>query len=154
MTITKNILMNIPDKVGVYIFKDQENKVLYVGKALSLKNRVNRYFNPEIRAFKDRQIKEKTVNIEFLITENEAEALILENNLIKQYSPPYNIRFKDDKSYPSLKVSLQDGYPTISVTRELVEDGARYFGPYVSAWGIRRVARYVQRLFGIRAIQL
>ena len=77
MTITKNILMSIPDKVGVYIFKDQENKVLYVGKALSLKNRVNRYFNPEIRSFKDRQIKEKTVNIEFLITENEAEALIL-----------------------------------------------------------------------------
>ncbi len=151
MTITKHILMSIPDKVGVYIFKDHENKVLYVGKALSLKNRVSRYFNPEIRAFKDRHIREKTVNVEFLLTENEAEALILENNLIKQYSPQYNIRFKDDKSYPSLKITIQDDYPTISITRELVDDGSLYFGPYASTWGIRRVARYAQKLFGVRS---
>ncbi len=142
--------MSIPDKVGVYIFKDQENNVIYVGKALSLKSRVSEYFIPETRALKERQIKEKTGNIEFLITENEAEALILENNLIKQYSPPYNIRFKDDKSYPLLKITIQDGYPAIYITRELVEDGSRYFGPYASAWGIRRVARYAQRLFGVR----
>ena len=150
MTINKNLLKSIPDKVGVYIFKDQENNVLYVGKALSLKNRVSDYFIPETLALKERKIKEKTVNIDFLITKNEAEALILENNLIKQYSPPYNIRFKDDKSYPSLKITLQDDYPAIYITRELVEDESRYFGPYVSAWGIRRVARYAQRLFGVR----
>ncbi|RLI51498.1 excinuclease ABC subunit C, partial [Candidatus Bathyarchaeota archaeon] len=148
MTINKKLLMSIPDKIGVYIFKDQENNVLYVGKALSLKNRVSNYFIPETLALKERQIKEKTVNIDFLITKNEAEALILENNLIKQYSPPYNIRFKDDKSYPLLKITMQDGYPAIYITRELVEDGSRYFGPYASAWGIRRVARYAQRLFG------
>jgi excinuclease ABC subunit C len=150
MTIKKNILRSIPDKIGVYIFKDQAKRVIYVGKAVSLKNRVKDYFIPETRGLKERQIKEKTFDVEFLITKNEAEALILENNLIKQYSPQYNIRFKDDKSYPSLKITMQDDYPAIYITRELVEDGSHYFGPYVSAWGIRRVARYAQRLFGIR----
>jgi excinuclease ABC subunit C len=150
MTIKKQILRSIPDKSGVYLFKDQANKVIYVGKALSLKNRVKEYFIPEPKTFKERQIKKKTVNVEFFITKNEAEALILENNLIKQYSPQYNIRFKDDKSYPSVKITLQEDYPALYITRELVKDGSHYFGPYTSAWGIRRVARYAQRLFGIR----
>ena len=110
--------MNIPDKVGVYIFKDQKKNILYVGKAISLKNRVREYFIPVTKFYKERKIKEKTGNIDFIITENEAEALILENNLIKQYSPPYNIQFKDDKSYPSLKITIQDAYPAIYITRE------------------------------------
>jgi excinuclease ABC subunit C len=150
MTVNQAFLRSIPDKVGVYIFKDQDKKVLYVGKAVSLKKRVRKYFLSETRTKKEKQIQEKTVNIDFLITENEAEALILERNLISRYSPPYNIQFKDDKSYPSLKVTFQNEYPALFITRDLVEDGSRYFGPYASAWGIRRVARYSQRLFGIR----
>lgn len=150
MAINENLLQNIPDKVGVYILKDKAKNVLYVGKALSLKNRVRKHFLPATKAPREVLMREKTEDVEFLVTNSEAEALILENNLIKQYSPPYNIRFKDDKSYPSLKVTLKEDYPAISVTREFKEDGSRYFGPYASAWGIRRVARYAQRLFGVR----
>lgn len=150
MTINERLLQSIPDKVGVYLFKDAVNNVLYIGKAISLKKRVRQHFLPRSNGRKERSIRENTVDIEFLMTDTEAEALILENNLIKRYSPPHNIRFRDDKSYPSLKVTLQNDYPAIFVTRGFIEDGSRYFGPYTNTWGIRRVARYAQKLFGVR----
>jgi excinuclease ABC subunit C len=150
MTFDKTLLRNMPDEVGVYLLKDKQNRILYIGKALSLRHRLQTHLLMKKRFPKESLIKKTTENIEFILTNNEAEALILERNLIKQYSPPYNIRFKDDKTYPYLRLTLQEAYPSISITRELPEDGSRYFGPYSDVGSIRRVARYAQKLFRIR----
>src|ERR1051325_8338113 len=117
-------------KPGVYLLKDRHGKVIYVGKAKSLRARVRAYFRGGDERSQVRFLMQKVGDIDTLVTANDMEALILENNLIKQYKPRYNIRLKDDKSYVSVKVTLQDEWPRILVTRKIVKDGSRYFGPF------------------------
>ena len=150
MAVGSDVLRNIPDEPGVYLFSDGEGAIIYVGKAISLRNRVRNHFQQSNTEPKEVLIREATETIEFFITGNEAEAFILENNLIKKHTPIYNIRLKDDKSFPSLKVTLHEECPGIYVTRELVDDGSVYYGPYANAGGVKRVIRYVKKLFGIR----
>ena len=149
MPINRDFIRNIPKNTGVYVFWS-EKKVIYVGKALSLNNRVRDHFSPSNDESKEVNLREKTDRIEFFVTGNEAEALILERNLIKRYLPQYNIRLKDDKSFPFIKITLAEECPGAYITRELIDDGSKYFGPYASQGGIKRVLGYLRKLFGIR----
>ena len=124
-------LQLLPERPGVYLMKDKAGVIIYVGKAVILKNRVRQYFqNNHQHAPKVRAMVERIEDFEIIITGSEVEALILECNLIKKYRPKYNISLKDDKMYPYLKVTVQEKYPRVFITRKVLEDGARYFGPY------------------------
>jgi len=149
MPVDRNVIRNIPESTGVYVLWSG-NTVIYVGKALSLKNRVRDHFSPSNDEPKELHLREKTDRIEFFVTANEAEALILERNLIKRYLPQYNIRLKDDKSFPFIKITLSEECPGAYITRELIDDGSKYFGPYASQGSIKRVLGYLRKLFGIR----
>ena len=140
----------IPPDPGVYLLRDKAGKVLYVGKAKSLRSRVRAYFRDggDTR-FQVRFLMSRVKDFETLVTSNEKEALILENNLIKQYRPRYNIRLKDDKSYLSAKVT-RHAWPRIMVTRKIVKDGGRYFGPFGSADGLRETLDVIRKVFPLR----
>ena len=126
----KNALAVLPDKPGVYLMHDAEGKVIYVGKAVVLKNRVRSYFrNLASHTPKVKAMVAKIAEIETIVTSSEVEALILECNLIKKYRPRYNISLKDDKTYPYLKVTLQEDFPRLYMTRRLLRDGSKYYGP-------------------------
>ncbi|MBN2256804.1 MAG: excinuclease ABC subunit UvrC [Anaerolineaceae bacterium] len=144
----QGILKNLPDKPGCYIMKDNQGRIIYVGKAINLRNRVRSYFHaqPEWDA-KTRQMVEQIADIEWIIVGSELEALILEMNLIKLNRPHYNIRLKDDKHYPYIKVRWGDAFPKVIVTRELVKDGSRYFGPYTSVWAVHQTLDAIRRIF-------
>ena len=130
----KNALAVLPDKPGVYLMHDAEGKVIYVGKAVVLKNRVRSYFrNLASHTPKVKAMVAKIAEIETIVTSSEVEALILECNLIKKYRPRYNISLKDDKTYPYLKVTMQEDFPRLYMTRRLQRDGAKYYGPYADA---------------------
>ncbi|MEG3072192.1 MAG: GIY-YIG nuclease family protein [Candidatus Syntrophopropionicum ammoniitolerans] len=121
----------LPTRPGVYLYRDKEGKVIYVGKALSLKSRVRSYFQPGAQQpAKTKVMLGKVADLDTIVTDSEVEALILEQNLIKEYRPRYNVMYKDDKSYPYLKVTLADDFPRVMITRRRVKDGSRYFGPY------------------------
>src|SRR5678816_3070120 len=122
---------------GVYLLKDRHTKVIYVGKASNLRSRVRSYFRGGDERSQVQFLVRRVADIETLVTTNDKEALILENNLIKQYKPRYNIRLKDDKSYLSIKVTTQHAWPRIVATRKIVKDGNRYFGPFSSAVAAR-----------------
>ncbi len=143
-------LDQIPPEPGVYLLRDKAGKVLYVGKAKSLRSRVRAYFRDggDTR-FQVRFLMSRVRDFETLVTSNEKEALILENNLIKQYRPRYNIRLKDDKSYLSAKVT-KHAWPRIMVTRKIVKDGGRYFGPFGSADGLRETLDIIRKVFPLR----
>lgn len=131
--------------------RDQDDKVIYVGKAKVLKNRVRSYF----RKMKDRDVKTATLvsnvqSLEYIVTHTEEEALILENTLIKRYRPKYNILLKDDKTYPHIRISIQEDYPRIEIVRKIQKDGARYFGTYVNVGAVRESMELIRRLFPIR----
>ena len=142
----------LPDSPGVYIMKDAQGKIIYVGKAVILKNRVRQYFqsgknhSPKVRA-----MVAKIADFETILTGSEVEALILECNLIKKHRPRYNISLKDDKSYPYVKVTLQEEYPRAFITRRILKDGARYFGPYTNAGAVHESLRLLRRLFPLRS---
>jgi len=144
-------LENLPSKPGVYLFKDAKGKVIYVGKAKSLKNRVRTYFqkssdgSPKLRV-----MTSKICDLETIVTDSEVEALILEANLIKEYKPRYNITLKDDKSYPYIRVT-NEKFPRIFPTRKIVQDGSRYFGPYTDVHSMRSLLKTVRRIFPIRS---
>jgi excinuclease ABC subunit C len=140
----------IPPEPGVYLLRDKAGKVLYVGKAKSLRSRVRAYFRDggDTR-FQVRFLMNRVKDFETLVTASEKEALILENNLIKQYRPRYNIRLKDDKSYLSAKVT-RHAWPRIMVTRKIVKDGGRYFGPFGSADGLRETIDVIRKVFPLR----
>ena len=124
----------LPDKPGVYIMRDEHGKIIYIGKAVVLKNRVRSYFrNLASHTVKVKALVAKVAEIETIVTDSEVEALILECNLIKKHRPRYNIMLKDDKTYPYLKVTLQEDFPRIYVTRRQLRDGAKYYGPYADA---------------------
>jgi excinuclease ABC subunit C len=146
-------LAALPEGPGVYLFKDRQGRILYIGKAVNLRNRVRSYFHGE-DAYRPwlREMVQKIADIEVLTTRNEKEALILECNLIKLHRPPFNIRFKDDKAYPFLKVTLNEPFPALIVTRQPKEDGARYFGPYPDGKALRETIEFLKRTFGIRTL--
>ena len=147
----KNALAVLPEKPGVYLMHDAEDKVIYVGKAVVLKNRVRSYFrNLASHTPKVRAMVAKIAEIETIITSSEVEALILECNLIKKYRPRYNISLKDDKSYPYLKVTMQEDFPRLHMTRRLMRDGAKYYGPYADAGAMYETMKLLKSMFPLR----
>ena len=141
-----------PEKPGVYLMKDAGDNVLYVGKASVLRNRLRSYFaSPAGHSAKIRRLVPQITDFEFIVTDTEAEALILENTLIKRYRPRYNARLKDDKTYPFLKIDLSEEFPRVYITRQVSDDGARYFGPFATAGSVRQTMDLVKKLFPYRS---
>jgi excinuclease ABC subunit C len=139
-----------PARPGVYLLKDKHGKVIYVGKAKSLRARLRQYFRGGDERSQVRFLMQRVADLETLVTASDKAALILENNLIKQYKPRYNIRLKDDKSYVSVKVTVQDAWPRMFVTRKIVKDGSKYFGPYHSAWSVRETLDTIRKVIPLR----
>lgn len=147
----KEELKKLPDRPGVYIMKDIEDKIIYIGKAVVLKNRVRQYFqNSKNHTPKVRRMVSNIDHFEYIVTDSELEALILECNLIKKHKPKYNILLKDDKHYPYIKVTMQEEFPRVLITRKIEKDGAKYFGPYVSSWAVNETIETIKRLFPIK----
>lgn len=147
----KNALAVLPDKPGVYLMHDAEGKVIYVGKAVVLKNRVRSYFrNLASHTPKVKAMVAKIAEIETIVTSSEVEALILECNLIKKYRPRYNISLKDDKTYPYLKVTLHEDFPRLYMTRRLLRDGSKYYGPYADAGAMHATVKLLRSMFPLR----
>ncbi len=147
-------LKNVPQLPGVYQWKDAQGKLLYVGKSKSLRDRMRSYFaNPRTLNGKTRSLVRQIADFEIIITQSELEALLLEMNLIKHNKPKYNIRLVDDKSYPYIKVTLKDDWPKVMTTRKVLDDGARYFGPYASAGSVYRTLDLLNRLFAFRPLK-
>jgi len=144
-------LKNVPEKPGVYLMKDETGEIIYVGKASVLKNRLRQYFQslsgqtPKVQAMVPR-IK----SFEYIVTDSEIEALILECNLIKKHKPRFNVLLKDDKSYPYIKVTLNEEYPRILMTRRIEKDGARYFGPFTSAAAVKQTIDLLKKIFPVK----
>ncbi|MTI96370.1 MAG: excinuclease ABC subunit UvrC [Firmicutes bacterium] len=135
---------------GVYTFKDQDGKVLYVGKAKNLRNRVRSYFSPGNREQKAWTLRKYAADIDYVVTVTEVEALLLESHLIKKYRPRYNVRLKDDKDYPYIKLDLEEDYPRLEIVRKMKRDKARYFGPYPNAGVVNETVRLANKLFPLR----
>lgn len=150
MALTEKLAL-LPTQPGVYIMKDRDDQIIYIGKAISLKNRVRSYFNqsgqkhPKVKA-----MVQHIADFEYIITDSELEALILECNLIKKHRPKYNILLKDDKHYPYLKVTLQEDFPRIIICREVKKDGAKYFGPYTNTSAVYETLRIIKKIFPLR----
>jgi excinuclease ABC subunit C len=146
------LLKACPTRPGVYIFKDVNGNPLYVGKAFNLRNRLRTYFTSSGNLpMKINRMMEKVVDFEYILTESEREALILECNLIKQLQPQYNARLKDDKNYPYIKIDLSEEFPQVYFTRRVLSDGARYFGPFANAGSIRKTMNLLNKLFPYRS---
>jgi excinuclease ABC subunit C len=143
-------LSRIPAEPGVYLLRDKSRKVIYVGKAKSLRSRVRMYFRGADERMQVPFLVSRVADVETLVTRNEKEALILENNLIKQYKPRYNIRLKDDKSYVSVKITVEEEWPRVFVTRKVFRDKNRYFGPFHSAWAVRDSLDAIRKVFPLR----
>jgi len=141
---------NIPEHPGVYRFYNKQDKVIYVGKAKNLKNRLSNYFQANL-ATKTHRMVHEAVRVDWTIVSTELEALALEFSWIKQYQPKYNVQFKDDKSYPYLALSLNDEYPMIFITRKDKRPGLKYFGPYTNAWALRNTFEVLLKVFPVRS---
>ena len=142
----------MPAKPGVYLFKDKEGKVIYVGKATNLNSRVRSYFSaPSSLTSKIQRLVVKIQDFEFVVTNSEQEALILECNLVKKYVPRYNVRLKDSKTFPYLKINVNEDWPGVYITRRIQKDGARYFGPFASAGSVRKTLRLMKKIFPFRS---
>jgi excinuclease ABC subunit C len=145
-------LRSLPSDPGVYLFKDKEGKVIYVGKAGNLSNRVRSYFgSASALSPKIQRMVEKVDDLDFIVTTSEQEALILECNLIKKYQPRYNVRLKDSKTFPYLKISVGEDWPGVYVTRRVEKDGSRYFGPFASAASVRKTLKLIKNIFPFRS---
>jgi excinuclease ABC subunit C len=144
----QGILATLPAKPGCYLYRNAAGTIIYVGKAISLKNRVRSYFHADSsHDAKTRRLVREIADIEWIVVGSELEALILEMNLIKKHRPKYNIRLKDDKRYPYIKVHWGEPFPKVTVTRQMAEDGSRYFGPYTSAWAVYQTLDVLRRIF-------
>ena len=143
-------LKKLPAKPGVYIMHDKNDKIIYVGKAISLKNRVRQYFRKNNKTKRIENMVSLVDHFEYIVTENEAEALILECNLIKKNMPKFNVLLKDDKTYPYIKVTVQTDYPDVYITRRKLNDGAKYFGPYANPGSAKEMVDLIKRKFKIR----
>lgn len=144
-------LKKLPQKPGVYLMKDQFENIIYVGKAVNLRNRVRQYFqNSRNHSPKVQKMVLQIKEFEYIVTDSEVEALILECNLIKKYRPKYNIRLKDDKHYPYIKITVSEAYPKVFMTRKLLKDKAKYFGPYTDTMALRETLDIIKKLWPIR----
>ena len=144
-------LKKLPGKPGVYIMHDAEDTIIYIGKAISLKNRVRQYFQSSRNlGIKKEQMVEQIARFEYIVTDSELEALVLECNLIKEHKPKYNTMLKDDKTYPFIKVTLQEEYPRIQIVRQMKKDKAKYYGPYTSGLAVKDVVELVTKLYHLR----
>ena len=141
----------LPDKPGVYLMRDQAGKIIYVGKAVNLKNRVRSYFQQRGLSVKTEALVSRIASFETIVTATEMEALILECNLIKKHRPRYNISLRDDKTYPFIKVTLNEAFPRVYATRRLEKDGAKYYGPYASAGAMHETIALLKKLFPLRS---
>src|SRR5919109_429511 len=149
--VTRPQAGTIPDAPGSYQFKDADGRVIYVGKAKSLRSRLANYFgDPGLLPMRTRQMVETAESVEWIEVRNEVEALMLEYSLIKQFSPRFNIRLRDDKSYPFLAITMSDEWPRARVMRGQKRKGTRYFGPYGHAYAIRETLDLLLRTFPIR----
>ena len=143
---------HLPESPGVYLWRDADGNVLYVGKAKRLRSRVRSYVtNDQLTSVKTRALMQQAAGLDTIVVPSEAHALILEANLIKEYRPRYNIALRDDKSYPYIKVTVTEPFPRVYVTRQLVNDGSRYFGPYTDVGAMRRALNVVKRIFTVRS---
>jgi len=145
----------LPDRPGVYLFKDAKGQVVYIGKAASLRSRVRSYFQESrAREPKTDALVRQIRDLDFIVTDNELEALILESNLVKKHRPRYNIILRDDKHYPFLKLTTNEDFPRLVVARRVQNDGAAYFGPFYPATAMRETLRLVRQLFPLRTCRI
>ncbi|MBR1747846.1 MAG: excinuclease ABC subunit UvrC [Clostridia bacterium] len=154
MSVITDKLKTLPDKSGCYIMLDEYKNVLYVGKAKILKNRVRQYFHNSVKNEKTIALVEKIADFNYIITPNEYEALILENNLIKQYNPPYNILLKDDHTYPYIRINVKEKFPRIEICYRMKSDGAKYFGPYMLGVSVREILDVIHTVFPLRTCRI
>ena len=148
----ESALAGLPDAPGVYLWKDAEGRVVYVGKAKSLRARVRQYFADDFAASPRLALLQRTIQgVETIVVASESQALILENNLIKEYHPRFNIDLRDDKRYPWLALTMAEPFPRLVVTRAPVDDGSRYFGPYTDVGNLRQLLRVIRRIFQVRS---
>jgi len=148
--ISDDYIDNLPEGPGVYLFRDEAKEVLYIGKARSLKDRVRSYFGKGKKDGKTERLVKRVEDMSIVLTRNEKEAFLLENNLIKEHQPKYNLVLKDDKTYVSLRLSVQDKFPSLSITRTIKDDGALYFGPHPYAKDAKDLLKVVQSLYPMR----
>lgn len=147
----KQKLKDVPDNPGVYLMMDEAGEIIYVGKAKNLKNRLRSYFvNLATRAAKVMAMLEHVADFRYIICASEVDALLTENNLIKKYSPRYNILLKDDKAYPFLRIDMKEDFPRIELVRKLKNDGAKYFGPYMQSVNIKDIFELIHTAFKVR----
>ncbi len=145
-------LKALPNRPGVYLFRGDDGEILYVGKATSLRSRVRSYFGRGgDRSFKLRELSRRTASVETFVVGSSAEALLLESNLIKEHAPKFNIQLRDDKTFPYVKVTVHEPFPRVLVTRRLVRDGSRYFGPFTDVGAMRRALRMIRHMFTVRS---
>ena len=150
----KHELTKIPDLPGIYMMKDDGSQIIYIGKAKNLKKRIKQYFQSQNHAVKIQKMIENIFSFEYIITDSEIEALMLESNLIKKHKPKYNTRLTDDKSYPYIKVTTKDKFPRVYKVREISQDGNKYFGPYTSALAVKQTIESIRNIFKIRDCNL
>jgi len=148
--IAEETLANLPESPGVYLFRDKDGRIIYVGKAKNLRDRVGSYFAEGAKEHRLERLLSTIENVSFVLTGNEKEAFLLENNLIKEHQPKYNVVLKDDKTYISLRLSVKDKFPALSATRNIKDDGALYFGPHPHARDVRDFLKIVQSLYPVR----
>jgi excinuclease ABC subunit C len=148
-------LDNLPSSPGVYLFKNSQGKIIYIGKALSLRHRVRSYFQggrtPDA---KTERLVQEVSDLEYIVTDSEIEALILESTLVKKNQPRYNVNLKDDKSFPYLKLTVNEAFPRIFITRRVRRDGALYYGPFLPASHARQTLKLIHRYFKLRTCNL
>ena len=143
-------LKKLPHKPGVYIMRNIDDEVIYVGKAISLKNRVSQYFRKTNKTNRILKMVSCIDHFEYIVVDNEAEALILECNLIKKYRPKFNVLLKDDKTYPYIKIDLKSDFPNVIITRRLINDGSKYFGPYANPGAAKEMVNFIKQKYKIR----
>ena len=143
-------LKKLPGKPGVYVMRDKNNNIIYVGKAVSLKNRVRSYFRKTNKTERIKKMVSLIDHFEYIVVDNEAEALILECNLIKKNRPKFNVLLKDDKTYPYIKIDVKSEYPNVFITRRLLNDGAKYFGPYANPGAAKEMVDFIKQKYKIR----
>ena len=143
-------LKKLPDKPGVYLMKDIDNNIIYVGKAVSLKNRVRSYFRKTNKTERIKKMVSIIDHFEYIVVDSEAEALILECNLIKKNRPKFNVLLKDDKTYPYIKIDIKSDYPNVFITRRLINDGSKYFGPYANPGVAKEMLDFIKQKYKIR----
>ena len=143
-------LKKLPNKPGVYVMRDKDDNIIYVGKAISLRNRVRQYFRKNNKTARIEKMVSLIDHFEYIVVDNEAEALILECNLIKKNRPKFNVLLKDDKTYPYIKIDLASDYPTVFITRRVVNDGSKYFGPYANPGAAKEMVNFIKEKYKIR----